>query len=249
MPLAGRTVKLKGGGIKGLEQSRRGLQVAIRVLFTPPWRWCVRRTLCSAQAKACGDILKAIQPGCRDRSPEARRGHLTAGIFCLYYKRLKEEISGGVLPHFSVLPIPQCLSQQKSGKRLTNNSWGSNFIKLKFGQFWPRTNGARGWRSSMVERLICNQQVAGSSPIASSREDYFFQAGEVPEWPKGTGCKPVGVAYGGSNPPLSTRFPLWCGNSSMARASAFQAEGCGFESRFPLQFLGPRSSVGRAHPW
>jgi hypothetical protein len=28
--------------------------------------------------------------------------------------------------------------------------------------------------------------------------------GEVPEWPKGTGCKPVGVAYGGSNPPLST---------------------------------------------
>ena len=24
------------------------------------------------------------------------------------------------------------------------------------------------------------------------------------------------------------------GNSSMARASAFQAEGCGFESRFPL---------------
>ena len=74
----------------------------------------------------------------------------------------------------------------------------------------------------------------------------------------------------------------------MARASAFQAEGRGFESRFPLQFVwqealpvlhgstadsakvkigcgagcdfgeravsldedtGPRSSVGRAHPW
>jgi hypothetical protein len=28
--------------------------------------------------------------------------------------------------------------------------------------------------------------------------------GEVPEWPKGTGCKPVGSAFGGSNPPLST---------------------------------------------
>src|SRR5690348_13197365 len=26
----------------------------------------------------------------------------------------------------------------------------------------------RRWRSSMVEQLICNQQVAGSSPIASS---------------------------------------------------------------------------------
>ena len=31
-----------------------------------------------------------------------------------------------------------------------------------------------------------------------------FKDGEVPEWPKGTGCKPVGSAYGGSNPPLST---------------------------------------------
>ena len=56
----------------------------------------------------------------------------------------------------------------------------------------------------MVEHLICNQGVAGSSPIASSREAHFFITGEVPEWPKGTGCKPVGVAYGGSNPPLST---------------------------------------------
>ena len=56
----------------------------------------------------------------------------------------------------------------------------------------------------MVERLICNQQVAGSSPIASSREGFAFLSGEVPEWPKGTGCKPVGAAYGGSNPPLST---------------------------------------------
>jgi hypothetical protein len=26
----------------------------------------------------------------------------------------------------------------------------------------------------------------------------------VPEWPKGTGCKPVGVAFGGSNPPRPT---------------------------------------------
>ena len=26
--------------------------------------------------------------------------------------------------------------------------------------------------------------------------------GEVPEWPKGTDCKSVGSAFGGSNPPL-----------------------------------------------
>ena len=61
-----------------------------------------------------------------------------------------------------------------------------------------------------VEQLICNQPVAGSSPIASSREVLGFQlsrpnprletaaesgsllGGEVPEWPKGTDCKSVG---------------------------------------------------------
>src|SRR5205823_1342125 len=30
----------------------------------------------------------------------------------------------------------------------------------------------------------------------------------VPEWPKGTGCKPVGSAYGGSNPPAPTRSDI-----------------------------------------
>ena len=28
--------------------------------------------------------------------------------------------------------------------------------------------------------------------------------GEVPKWPKGTGCKPAGSAFEGSNPSLST---------------------------------------------
>ena len=32
--------------------------------------------------------------------------------------------------------------------------------------------------------------------------------GGVPERPKGTGCKPVGSAYGGSNPPA----PTWEGS-------------------------------------
>jgi hypothetical protein len=54
----------------------------------------------------------------------------------------------------------------------------------------------------MVEQLICNQQVAGSIPIASSNG----KTGEVPEWPKGADCKSAGEAFGGSNPPLSTKF-------------------------------------------
>ena len=64
-------------------------------------------------------------------------------------------------------------------------------------------------------------------------------AGEVPEWPKGTDCKSVGDAFGGSNPPLPTNTAIGnvAGIAQLARASAFQAEGRGFESRFPLQFF------------
>ena len=71
----------------------------------------------------------------------------------------------------------------------------------------------------MVEQLICNQQVAGSIPIASSnsfgiawyliyvvgrKAEAPKSRGEVPEWLKGADCKSAGAAFGGSNPPLST---------------------------------------------
>ena len=90
--------------------------------------------------------------------------------------------------------------------------------------------------AQQVEQLICNQQVAGSSPIASSTLCQLF--GGVPEWSKGADCKSAGGAYGGSNPPPSTmKFCMRRGSSSVARASAFQAEGRGFESRFPLHIF------------
>ena len=67
------------------------------------------------------------------------------------------------------------------------------------------------------------------------------KGGEVPEWPKGTGCKLVGTAFGGSNPPLSTSLiveqMLRAGIAQLARAEAFQASCRGFESRFPLHNL------------
>ena len=34
------------------------------------------------------------------------------------------------------------------------------------------------------------------------RSRFSQNFGEVPEWPKGTDCKSVGSAFGGSNPPL-----------------------------------------------
>ena len=52
--------------------------------------------------------------------------------------------------------------------------------------------------AQLVEQLICNQQVAGSSPIASFFTSYFIiflLFGEIPKWPKGTDCKSVGIAY------------------------------------------------------
>ena len=47
--------------------------------------------------------------------------------------------------------------------------------------------------------------------------------------------------FGGSNPSSPT---IYCGNSSVDRALAFQAEGRGFESRFPLT----RKPVGIFRP-
>src|SRR6185503_9476586 len=58
--------------------------------------------------------------------------------------------------------------------------------------------------SSMVEQLICNQQVAGSSPIASSVVSVGIDLGRVPERSKGTDCKSVATGFEGSNPSPST---------------------------------------------
>ena len=63
----------------------------------------------------------------------------------------------------------------------------------------------RRWRSSMVEQLICNQQVAGSSPFASSVVNEGNESlGRVPERSKGTDCKSVATGFEGSNPSPST---------------------------------------------
>ena len=55
------------------------------------------------------------------------------------------------------------------------------------------TNGC--WRSSTVEQLICNQQVAGSNPFASSSDDRVTNrdAG-VAEWLKAADCKSAGLS-------------------------------------------------------
>jgi hypothetical protein len=60
--------------------------------------------------------------------------------------------------------------------------------------------------------------------------------GEIPEWPKGADCKSVVSDFEGSNPSLATiKVFEGAGIAQLARAAAFQAAGCGFETRFPLQ--------------
>ena len=54
--------------------------------------------------------------------------------------------------------------------------------------------------AQLVEQLICNQQVGGSSPSTSSK------CGRIPEWPKGADCKSVVTDFGGSNPPSPTKI-------------------------------------------
>ena len=64
--------------------------------------------------------------------------------------------------------------------------------------------------AQLVEQLICNQQVGGSSPSTSSKnKDLLNKAGlsygRIPEWPKGADCKSVVSDFGGSNPPSPTK--------------------------------------------
>ena len=60
--------------------------------------------------------------------------------------------------------------------------------------------------AQLVEQLICNQQVGGSSPSTSSTK-LKISYGRVPEWPKGADCKSVVSDFGGSNPPSPTTSP------------------------------------------
>ena len=66
--------------------------------------------------------------------------------------------------------------------------------------------------AQLVEQLICNQQVGGSSPSTSS--SYIHSGnipgeyGRIPERPKGADCKSVASSFDGSNPSSPTRNVL-----------------------------------------
>ena len=88
-----------------------------------------------------------------------------------------------------------------------------------------------------VERLICNQQVVGSTPTIGSSEGVREGMYGTERCPSGQREQTVNLpayAFGGSNPPLSIERTMIGGSSSVGRARAFQARGRGFDSRLPL---------------
>jgi hypothetical protein len=110
--------------------------------------------------------------------------------------------------------------------------------------------------AQLVEQLICNQQVAGSSPIVSSNSALesmmclrvgkmkaHVNDGGVPKRSTGADCKSAAFMLR-----RFESFPLHQirGSSSVGRASAFQAEGRGFEPRFPLQFFKLNTRCGQS---
>jgi hypothetical protein len=181
------------------------------------------------------------------------------------------------------------------------------------------------WRSSVVEQLICNQQVGGSNPFASSTFSWTVEPGieallpteateeiekvylnkifngsvfsvarrsddseiassvyegEVAEWTKAADCKSAGASlrrfescpphqcFGFKNRVFATEVTekmekgslnrifkssvfsvaiSEAGVAQLARASAFQAEGRGFESRLPLEMQGAHVAQSAEH--
>ncbi len=84
--------------------------------------------------------------------------------------------------------------------------------------------------AQLVEQLICNQRVGGSSPLGGSLRD----KGELPERSNGVDCKSIAYWLRWFESATPHYIFKGCGRSSIGRASAFQAEGCGFETHRPL---------------
>ena len=74
--------------------------------------------------------------------------------------------------------------------------------------YYHLRSGVLAGVAQLVEQLICNQQVGGSSPSTSSTNNAKVNKfGSVPKRPKGADCKSVVSDFGGSNPPAPTKNP------------------------------------------
>ena len=96
--------------------------------------------------------------------------------------------------------------------------------------------------AQLVEQLICNQQVGGSSPSTSSTK-LKISYGRVPEWPKGADCKSVVSDFGGPNPPSPTRLSL-----ARCRSSCLKIFLSSKTIRLKASEIAPPPCAGELHP-
>jgi hypothetical protein len=85
---------------------------------------------------------------------------------------------------------------------------------------WSKRRGSPAVAASieiLLRRFVLRARVCHGSPERGAAT--MAGPGGVPERPKGTGCKPVGSAYGGSNPPAPTSAKD--SNTLVALAKAF----------------------------
>ena len=85
---------------------------------------------------------------------------------------------------------------------------------------------------SWLEQLICNQQVVGSSPSIGSYLSFLFFG----RYSSGQRGQTVNLLAQPSQVRILFSPQKTARIAQLARASAFQAEGRGFESRLPLLF-------------
>ena len=117
------------------------------------------------------------------------------------------------------LPAPFGPSSPKNSPRRTSRSSPSTATS---DPYTLRSCSVRIGASPIAENVSARPRLQCASP------------GGVPERPKGTGCKPVGSAYGGSNPPAPT--------------SSLRTTGIGSRRGYNPR-SSPLSSAGRAPPW
>ena len=108
--------------------------------------------------------------------------------------------------------------------------------------------------AQLVEQLICNQQVGGSSPSTSSTIS-TSEYGRFPEWPKGADCKSVVNDFGGSNPPPPTKEEstnlcslLFCAQDKKARIRAnWKSHVSWFQPSLSLRDISPEGRKPLSH--
>ena len=129
---------------------------------------------------------------------------------CLLVRRARERARNDRQPW--IPPAPRRRSRRQSAPRAQGyNPSSPGCARVAKGNgLYARKSGRFAammtlWRSRIDGRRRPHGQSSARRQGSFKAAATIGRPGGVPEWPKGTGCKPVGSAYGGSNPPAPIR--------------------------------------------